>query len=78
MPASEKTWREQKLMHAVFGASALLMLVSTIWMFAKDHYREWKEYQRKFHEIESWTIDARNREQLRADSLARDDERVTE
>ncbi|MCA9248221.1 MAG: c-type cytochrome, partial [Planctomycetales bacterium] len=45
MPATEQTWRNQKTLHVVFGLSSLAMLIATIWMFAKDHAREWKDYQ---------------------------------
>ncbi|MEK6235296.1 MAG: hypothetical protein N2C14_11355, partial [Planctomycetales bacterium] len=50
-PANEQPWRNQKLMHVVFGISSILMLLSTIWMFAADHAREWKTHQRKFREM---------------------------
>ena len=52
MPATEKTWYDQKLLHVVFGCTGLLMLISTIWMFAADHQREWKGYQRKMRGID--------------------------
>jgi len=52
MPATEQTWRNQKLLHKVFAVGSLVLLVSTIWMFAEDHDREWKDYQRKFRNIE--------------------------
>lgn len=45
MPASEQTWRNQKLLHRVFGVSAFALLLSTAWMFIADHNREWKPYQ---------------------------------
>ncbi|MEZ6112841.1 MAG: hypothetical protein R3C99_17795 [Pirellulaceae bacterium] len=45
MPATEQTWRDGKLLHKVFGVTSLLLLIATIWMFAKDHDREWKQYQ---------------------------------
>ena len=45
MPASEQTWRNQKLLHRVFGVSAFVLLASTMWMFYADHDREWKPYQ---------------------------------
>ena len=32
-------------MHVIFGISALVMLVGTIWMLAKDHNREWRKWQ---------------------------------
>ncbi len=46
MPATEQTWRDQKLMHRIFGVSGFLLLISTIWMFMADHTREWKHFQR--------------------------------
>ena len=52
MPATEATWRNQKLLHVVFGWSSLIMLLATIWMFANDHQREWKDYQRQFRDID--------------------------
>jgi len=59
MPATEQTWRNQTLLHLVFGASAVVMLVSTIWMFAKDHYREWKLHQQTTNQIEQFYTRAR-------------------
>ncbi len=52
MPATESTWRNQKLLHVIFGISSLLMLLTSIWMFANDHRRQWKDYQRKFRDVE--------------------------
>ncbi len=52
MPATEKTWYDQKLLHVVFGCTGLLMLISTIWMFVADHEREWKGYQRTMRGID--------------------------
>ena len=40
MPATEQTWRSQKLLHKIFAIGSLLLLVSTIWMFSKDHDRQ--------------------------------------
>ncbi len=59
MPATEQTWRDSKLLHVVFGLSAVAMLAATVWMLAVDHRREWKDYQRKFQGIEAWTTEAR-------------------
>ncbi len=64
MPASEQTWRNQKVMHVVFGASALVMTVATLWLLAKDHNREWKDWQLDNRKKEAWMIQARH------DSLA--------
>jgi hypothetical protein len=51
MPATEKTWRDMKTMHMVFGLSSIAMLLSTLWMFGQDHNREWKPYQRQYREV---------------------------
>jgi cytochrome c2 len=59
MPATEQTWRNPSLMHIVFGVSGLALLGATIWMFAADHDREWKDYQRTFQDVEAWTTQAR-------------------
>jgi cytochrome c2 len=59
MPATEQTWRNLKLMHVVFGITGLALLGATIWMFAADHDREWKDYQRTFQNVEAWTTQAR-------------------
>jgi cytochrome c551/c552 len=47
MPATETTWRDQRLLHVVFAASGVVLLAATIWMFVEDHHREWKVYQGK-------------------------------
>src|SRR5688500_4919138 len=44
MPATEQTWRSNKLLHTVFGVSALAMLLTTVWMLVYDHNRPWKPY----------------------------------
>ena len=52
MPATEQTWRSQKLLHKIFAIGSLLLLIGTLWMFAKDHDREWKTYQRQKIDID--------------------------
>src|SRR5581483_6055477 len=74
MPANEQTWRDQKLLHVVFGLTSIIMLLSTIWMMAKDHNREWKVYQRQFSNLEAYTAGARLNEQESADYYAREKE----
>jgi hypothetical protein len=59
MPATEQTWRDLKAVHVIFGVTSVGMLIATIWMLAADHTREWKGYQRKFRDIETWVADAR-------------------
>src|SRR4051812_46619014 len=67
MPATEKTWRDQTRMHVIFGISALVMLAGTIWMLAKDHNREWRNWQLDDRARERWTIEAQLA-QAKADS----------
>ncbi|MCG8448629.1 MAG: hypothetical protein MI725_03490, partial [Pirellulales bacterium] len=61
MPATEQIWRNQKVMHVVFGASALLMVIATFWLMAKDHHREWKNYQLVNRHKEAWMTEARRK-----------------
>src|SRR3954463_10544611 len=58
MPATEKTWRDQAMMHVLFGITALIMLAGTLWMLAKDHNREWQKWQLDDRSREGWTIQA--------------------
>ncbi len=69
MPATEQTWRDQKLLHVVFGATSLLMLIATVWMLVQDHRREWKPYQKQFREIETASLNWRINEQRTSDYL---------
>jgi len=59
MPATEQTWREQRTLHVVFGASALVMAIATVWMMAADHNREWKDWQLKDRRKDAWMIQSR-------------------
>src|SRR5262245_46752830 len=64
MPATEQTWRNAKWMHLVFGLTALVVLLVTIWMFADDHSREWKNHQQTFfNRVEVWNLKARQDEE---------------
>ena len=54
-------------MHVVFGVASVAMLITTVWMLAADHNRSWKNYQREFRDIESWSADAQVNEQDTAD-----------
>ena len=66
MPANEQTSRNMKLMHVVFGISAVIMLLTTIWMMADDHNRPWKDYQRTFRHVDVQTTRWRADEQKSA------------
>ena len=63
MPATERTRLDTKLLHLVFGIASIGMFVSTMWLLVADHSRKWKDYQRKFQEIENWTLVSRDSEQ---------------
>ena len=59
MPATEKTWYSLKLLHVVFGLTAIVLLLTTIAMLSADHNRPWKKYQKGFRELETWSASAR-------------------
>jgi cytochrome c551/c552 len=63
MPATEQTWRNLKLLHVVFAATAVALLLATVFMLTGDHNRPWKEYAREFRDLETWTAQARIDEQ---------------
>ena len=65
MPATESTLRNQALLHRIFAVSGVLLTLTTVWMFYKDHYRSWKTIQPKSLEIEQKMTQWRE-EQVRA------------
>lgn len=69
MPATEQTWRDQPLMHMIFGISGLVMLLSTLWMLYADYNRGWKPVQRQSQEIDNWFTEARIVERSTGDYL---------
>src|SRR6266403_1295647 len=52
MAATDKPYRNQRTLDIVFGVSCILMLLSTVWMFAQDYFREFKTIQRQFRDVE--------------------------
>lgn len=60
-----------KTLHRIFAASGMLMLLATICMLAKDHFREWKVIQREASQLESRAADWR---QIQFQTQARRDE----
>ena len=78
MPASEKTWRDQKILHIVFGCTGLLLLISTVWMFAADHSRQWKSYQRKMRDVDVRLTDWRMQSALTQDNATEQEEKRAE
>ena len=71
MPATEQTWYDQSKLHMVFGFSALAMLIATVWMFAADHAREWKGFQRDFRSAELRLTDWKKTEERSIEQQAR-------
>ena len=67
MPATEQTWRNTKRLHVVFGLSAVAMFLASLWMFAKDHQREFKKYKRTFRDLEQWTATSNKNDAETAD-----------
>ncbi|MFO7904275.1 MAG: hypothetical protein R6U98_16545 [Pirellulaceae bacterium] len=53
MPATERTYYNMRRLHVVFAISSVLLLLATAWMLARDHFRPWKEIQRKTDRIEA-------------------------
>ncbi|MDX1964234.1 MAG: hypothetical protein SFX18_13860 [Pirellulales bacterium] len=78
MPANEQTWRSLPKLHVVFGISAILMFLTTVWLLVADHNREWRQYQTKWYDLEAWSVSQRINETDSAnfkkdvDSLRRD------
>ena len=54
-------------MHTIFAVSAVLMLLATVWMMGDDNDRPWKDYQRKFNNLDLWTTQSRIDEQSSLD-----------
>src|SRR5438105_6858904 len=52
MAATDQTYRNQKTLDVVFAVSCVIMLASIVWMFAQDYYREFKQVQRRFRDVE--------------------------
>ncbi len=52
MAASDQTYRQTKVLHVVFAASSVFMLVTTFWMFWEDYNRPFKKEQKVFRTVE--------------------------
>ena len=53
MAATDKFFRNQKWLDMAFAVSSILMLVSVIMMLAQDYFREFKDEQRVFRDVEA-------------------------
>jgi len=78
MPATEQTWRNQKLLHRIFAVSGLLMLIATVWMFVVDHNRSWKPFQKTARDIEIKMTNWRELQYKTADQAALTSQLVAE
>jgi cytochrome c551/c552 len=59
MPANEEYLRNPKFMHRVFCGSALLLLITTVWMMWADFNDEWRTYQRQAFSYQASRLKAR-------------------
>src|ERR671933_709220 len=51
MAATDQTYRNQRALDIVFGASCGLLLLTTVWMFVQDYNRDFKAVQRTFRDV---------------------------
>src|SRR5437763_7805344 len=78
MAATDQTYRNQRTLDIVFGASCVLMLVSVVWMFAQDYNREFKAVQREFRDVDEALTERGMLEKLPdPDAVRKAEERVT-
>lgn len=75
MPATEETWRSQKLLHRIFAVTGVGLLVATLWMFGADHFRPWKPYQRNMVKIDT-TLTHMQEEQYQTEENRREHEQL--
>jgi mono/diheme cytochrome c family protein len=52
MAASDQTYRRQRTLDVFFGVSCVVMLLSIVWMFGQDYFREFKTEIRDFRDVE--------------------------
>ena len=71
MPATEQTWRDQRLLHKVFAVSSVAMLVTTVWVITADFNRGWKRTQVQALRIDSTSSQWRET-QFQADKVVRE------
>ena len=71
MPATDKTVRDINKTHVVFAVTSVILVLSTVWMFRKDHDRPWKQYQKEARAIDLKVSEWRLMETQTADVLGR-------
>jgi cytochrome c551/c552 len=75
MPATDRTAFNLKTLHKVFAASSIVLLAVTVWMFAVDHRRPWKQYQRTNDQITARMAEWRKM-QLLSEDVAQERQRL--
>jgi hypothetical protein len=78
MPANEATWRNTQTMHRIFAVTGVLLVISTVWMFWKDHARSWKTYQVKTTDVDVKMLALRQQQYETADAVQEHDLRARE
>src|SRR5262245_11434788 len=78
MPATESTWRNTQLMHRIFAVTGVLLVISTVWMFWKDHARSWKTYQVQTTDVDIKMLALRQQQYETVDAVQEHDLRARE
>src|SRR6476620_9540511 len=78
MPANEATWRNTQTMHRIFAVSGVLLVISTVWMFWKDHARSWKTYQVKTTDVDIKMLALRQQQYETTEAVQEHDLRARE
>ncbi|MHB8900907.1 MAG: PDZ domain-containing protein [Thermoguttaceae bacterium] len=59
MRSPDDTYYNINRLHVIFAISSALLAGVTAWMFAVDHQRHWKEYQREYRDrIQPWLAES--------------------
>jgi len=76
MPATESTWYDTLRLHRVFAVTGVLLTIGTVWMFWKDHARNWKTYQVTNLDIDLKMMDMRQQQFQTGDALLEHERRA--
>jgi len=78
MPATEATWRNSQALHRIFAVTGVVLTISTLWMFWKDHARSWKNYQVTINNIDLKMNKLRQQQFATGDAVLEHDQRAAE
>jgi cytochrome c551/c552 len=78
MPATESTWRDSQSLHRIFAVTGVVLTISTLWMFWKDHARSWKSYQVTINNIDLKMNKLRQQQFETGDAVLEHDQRAAE